>query len=352
MVSSVNYYSLIPQGRDIANELTKSTENTDIGYREDGYTEADRRAHAIVKNYYEKVHKENMSHSDPKSYIYDKYYNKYSSDFRTDMSEQQRRLAADQELLMLKTGKIDDSRASILRYDYALKDYKDLYNGPQNNLGYSRFSDSNIIKEKQYARTVINQQISQLFQKNGISIGGEDNFKFKIDPYSYEVSVEGNMDAQKKSLMEKLLNQGANGKNLWNHVWRSMHDADQKMVNSQISEEKQQHYALWHTIKQTTGYDVREATYKNGKYLLKDGTDLLAEYKEKESVVAGFEHFSGYLKKYVTSNGWDVTKDPVLEIGFDKNGLYDIGQEQGYGVTQSGWIQGDMRSQSFFDVSV
>ena len=45
-----------------------------------------------------------------------------------------------------------------------------------------------------------------------------------------------------------------------------------------------------------------------------------------------------------------VSKDPVLEIGFNKNGLYDIGQEQGYGVTQTSWIGAS--NLSVFDVSV
>lgn len=347
-VTKYDYYSKIPNGRDIVNNSTKSSPNTEIGYVSGEETEEDRIAHDIIKKHYEKVHRENISHSNPDTYIFDKYYNKHSPYFRSDMSEQQRMLAAHHEEKMLETNGKYDGGMCWLRYDYALKDYKGLYNGPKNDFGV--YNSLSKIKEKQYARTVINQQISKLFQKNGIEIGGEENFKFKIDPYSYEVSVEGNVDVQKQSLIEKLLNQGSNGENLWNHVWWSMHDVNQNMVNSQISKEKQEHFALWHTIKQTTGYDVREAVYKKGKYLLKDGTDLLAKYKEMEPVAAGFEDYSGYMKKYVTSSGWNMAKDPVLEIGFNKNGLYDIGQEQGYGVTQTSWI--DAANLSVFDVSV
>ena len=42
--------------------------------------------------------------------------------------------------------------------------------------------------------------------------------------------------------------------------------------------------------------------------------------------------------------------DLVLTIGFDSGGLYDIGQEKGYGTTQDMWIKGI--SQSMFEAKV
>ncbi len=43
-------------------------------------------------------------------------------------------------------------------------------------------------------------------------------------------------------------------------------------------------------------------------------------------------------------------KDLVLKIGFDSSGLYDIGQEKGYGAAQNMWMKGV--SQSMFEASV
>ena len=43
-------------------------------------------------------------------------------------------------------------------------------------------------------------------------------------------------------------------------------------------------------------------------------------------------------------------KDLVLKIGFDSGGLYDIGQEKGYGAAQNMWMKGV--SQSMFEASV
>ena len=40
----------------------------------------------------------------------------------------------------------------------------------------------------------------------------------------------------------------------------------------------------------------------------------------------------------------------VLKIGFDSSGLYDIGQEKGYGATQNMWMKGV--SQSMFEARV
>ena len=49
-------------------------------------------------------------------------------------------------------------------------------------------------------------------------------------------------------------------------------------------------------------------------------------------------------------NGWKKENDLVLKIGFDSSGLYDIGQERGYGATQNMWMKGI--SQSIFEASV
>ena len=42
--------------------------------------------------------------------------------------------------------------------------------------------------------------------------------------------------------------------------------------------------------------------------------------------------------------------DLVLKIGFDSSGLYDIGQEKGYGAAQNMWMKSV--SQSMFEARV
>ena len=138
---------------------------------------------------------------------------------------------------------------------------------------------------------------------------------FSIDPYTYQLTVSGNADRDTLSQIEKLLNEGDNAKNIWTHAWICMHDSDNEIVNSQANRTKANQYSLWHEVYETTGYEL----YSN-RWL---------EYAK---------------------NGWKKENDLVLKIGFDSSGLYDIGQERGYGATQNMWMKGI--SQSIFEASV
>ena len=76
---------------------------------------------------------------------------------------------------------------------------------------------------------------------------------------------------------------------------------------------------------------------------------LLALFKEKSKNGAGYELYSKRWLEYA-KNGWKKENDLVLKIGFDSSGLYDIGQEKGYGATQNMWMKGV--SQSMFEARV
>jgi hypothetical protein len=316
--------------------------DTTIGYQFDGLTEEDRLVRNVLKEHYNKVYQENLSHSDPMAYIRSKYCDVTSPNFCSYMTEDQRNIAYRNEKRMLETG--GKYTAGYSRYDYALRNYEGIYTGGSRSTGYQRNTD----KEKQYARSVINEQITQLLSKNGVSLEADDNLKFTIDPYTYRLTVSGNADSSKMSLIEKLLNEGDNAKNIWSHAWICMHDSDNEIVNSQASMKKVNQYSLWHELYNTTGYDIRNATYQNGTFVMEDGTDLLKLFKEKENS-AGYELFSNRLLEYA-KNGWNENNDLVLDIGFNSNGLYDIGQEKGYGVTQTAWIKG--MNTSIFDAKV
>ena len=138
---------------------------------------------------------------------------------------------------------------------------------------------------------------------------------FSIDPYTYQLTVSGNADRDTLSQIEKLLNEGDNAKNIWTHAWICMHDSDNEIVNSQANRTKANQYSLWHEVYETTGYEL----YSN--------------------------RWLQYAK-----NGWKKENDLVLKIGFDSSGLYDIGQEKGYGAAQNMWMKGV--SQSMFEARV
>ena len=206
MVTVNNYYNNIPVGRDLNNLPNTSGTGTTVGYQYDGLTEEDRFVQKVLQEHYDKVYKENLSHSDPMAYIESKYCDVTSPNFCSYMTEDQRSIAYRNEKRMLQTeGKYS---AGFARYDYALRNYKDVYTGASRSTGYIRNTD----KEKQYARSVVNQQISNLFSKNGISLSKQADLTFSIDPYTYQLTVSGNADRDTLSQIEKLLNEGDNAK--------------------------------------------------------------------------------------------------------------------------------------------
>ncbi len=94
------------------------------------------------------------------AYVRSKYCDVTSPNFCSEMTADQRSIAYCNEKRMLETG--GKHTAGFGRYDYALRNYKDLYiGGSRSNGGYVRNTD----KEKQYARSVVNQQISSLLSK-------------------------------------------------------------------------------------------------------------------------------------------------------------------------------------------
>ena len=206
MVTVNNYYNNIPVGRDLNNLPNTSSAGTTVGYQYDGLTEEDRFVQKVLQEHYDKVYKENLSHSDPMAYIESKYCDVTSPNFCSYMTEDQRSIAYRNEKRMLQTG--GKYSAGFARYDYALRNYKDVYTGGSRSVGYVRNTD----REKQYARSVVNQQISNLLSKNGISISKQADLVFSIDPYTYQLTVSGNADRDTLSQIEKLLNEGDNEK--------------------------------------------------------------------------------------------------------------------------------------------
>lgn len=340
--SNVDYYSKIPDSRD-ANLLPKdSSADTSVGYEYTGMTEEMRIGRKVMDEHYQREYKENLRQSDPYAYVHAKYFDKTSPHYRSGMTAEQRRFASITERRMLSTG--GKTMAGYASFDYSLRDYEGIYTGGKNK-EYIR----NTNKEKQYSRSVINQQICTLLAEHGIEITKQTDLKFQIDPYTYKLTVSGNADKDKLLTMEKILNMGDNAKNIWAHAWTCMHDSDNEIVNSQGSQTKAAQSSLWHEFYQTTGYDIRNVVYQDGTFVTEDGTDLLKLYKQKASNIAGMELYTERLLKFVR-NGWNTANDLNITIGFNSNGLYDMGQENGYGTNQTLWIKG--QTQSMFDAKI
>ena len=72
-VNNSDYYNNIPAGRDLNKLPNNFSAGTTVGYQYDGLTEEDRFVQKVLQEHYDKVYKENLSHSDPMAYIESKY---------------------------------------------------------------------------------------------------------------------------------------------------------------------------------------------------------------------------------------------------------------------------------------
>ena len=102
-VNNSDYYNNIPAGRDLNNLPNTSSTGTTVGYQYDGLTEEERFVQKVLQEHYDKVYKENLSHSDPMAYIESKYCDVTSPNFCSYMTEDQRSIAYRNEKRMLQT---------------------------------------------------------------------------------------------------------------------------------------------------------------------------------------------------------------------------------------------------------
>ena len=98
--------------------------------------------------------------------------------------------------------------ADLPKYDYALRNAMYIQVLQEVQVIYA------ILTRKNNMQEVVNQQISNLFSKNGISLSKQADLTFSIDPYTYQLTVSGNADRDTLSQIEKLLNEGDNAKYL------------------------------------------------------------------------------------------------------------------------------------------
>lgn len=138
-LNATDYYSQITVGRDLEKFPTGSDEDTKVGYQYDGLTEEDRLVRKILKEHYNKVYQENLSHSDPMAYIASKYCDVTSTNFCSYMTKDQRSIAYRNEKRMQESG--GKNTAGFGRYDYALRNYKELDTGGSADVGYRRNTD-------------------------------------------------------------------------------------------------------------------------------------------------------------------------------------------------------------------
>ena len=281
-----------------------------------------------LEEVYSKATKENKTFPNPEQHIRDKYFSQASPYYIEGLSRVEREVAHRHESDYLKYGKL----RNISAIDPNLKDLNSI-NG---------IVDS--VEKRAFDRDMVNEQFQQLLNKYGISIPKDSNLKFTIEPYDYKVTVSGLDDKNLSSLIEDVLNTGDNSEELFRHIQYSR--PTYLGTSEQFSEDKSMKYGIFHNVKELTGYDLRELENVDGKFLTKDGTDVIellrigvmnSKHISEEYKGVAFDSYSADLSE-VAKKGFENIEDLNLSIDYKNGSFYDVGQSETYGVGKRDWI--------------
>jgi len=182
-------------------------------------------------------------------------------------------------------------------------------------------------EKKSYNRQCVNNQINNIFANNGISqafIVGS-NFSFTINPYTYQLTVDGKADKSVISQMETLLNENGNSKELFFHILNSIGGVN-------VDKNVMAKYRAASMLREYTDLDIRDFTQTKDGLMDKDGNNILDIFKEKikesskvplEFKNVAYDNFAEYIKQ-ITATNVNSIEDMYLSIGFENRQLKDI----------------------------
>ena len=291
------------------------TAGTQINAKTSEYMSTGKAFREALTEKYSKLAAEAKTHSNPENYIHSKYFDKSSEYYETNLTDTERRIAYNYEMQMCRTGKINGVN------------YQDsLFRGIEVD-GDSVDSD-----KIQFERALINSQISNILKQAGVDTSSiTKDCTFTVDPYSYEITVDG-VDEETKVLMQNALNVGNNGKNLYKHIYYC--STQDGCESSQVTEESKMKYEAYHQVYSYTGYGLDKLEEKNGTYYTESGEnilDLVDSAVESSGKVP--KEFKQQMKNWIhdlvstiSTRGWNNVPDMTLSILYGKSGLKDMNQ--------------------------
>ena len=312
--SSIDLEAYIASARKTNQELIANA-GTEINAKTSGYMSTGKAFREALTEKYSKLAAEAKSHSNPEDYIRGKYFDKGSDYYENNLTETERRISYNYEMEMYKDGKINGVN------------YQDsLFRGVEVD-GYSVDSD-----KIQFERGLINAQISNILNQAGIDSSSlSENCTFSVDPYNYEITVNGT-SVEQKTLMENALNVGDNGKNLFKHIYYCA--TQDGCESSQVKTESKMKFEAYQQVYSFTGYKLNELEEKNATYYTDEGKnilDLTDETVENSSNVPN--DFKQQMKNWIhelvsgiSIKGWNNVPDMTLSILYGKKGLEDMNQ--------------------------
>lgn len=265
------------------------------------------------------------SQSDPTAYIQDKYCNKNSPYYVSDLTDEERKTAYSNEMSMLNYGCINDGSMN-----------DSLFRGITIN------GQDEVENQKTFNRQVTNSEINNLFKENGVNVPNENKLNFSIDPYSYELTVSGTDNKELKEKIESIFNSSDNAKELYNHILSSSSQSD-VVKSTQYTQDGFTKLNLYHEVLTVTGIDIRDLDEKDGSYYTKDGQNITDIFNSKLEDMAenGNPHvpkkYTGACEEYVAgmvkeiaTKGWKNIPDMPLSISYDNGKLQDSFQNVNY----------------------
>jgi hypothetical protein len=204
-------------------------------------------------------------------------------------------------------------------------------------------------------RRAVNGQLNDLFQRNGIIIPENLRLSFTIDFY-HRLRVTGTDDEDLIRQIEDVLNMNGNSSRLWGHIFESLRSAHYittaEPPSGQLSNGFERAFWLDSMLQQYTGYSLRhDLEIVDGKFLTKNGEDILELVSN-----LGDRHIAAYLigelAWMINAGGPGNMPDLTLTIDFENGRLFDVGQKNGYGPGQTGWIDklaGTMHDESLLE---
>ncbi|MEC3590896.1 DUF4885 family protein [Bacillus pumilus] len=273
-------------------------------------TESDRRM-KILDEKYQKINEQNKRFKDPHGHIFDKYRNKHSPYFRSDLTKPEREAAYSIEIGWANngTGGHYNSNDAAFRHEKR----------------YDPTQES--VEKKMLNRQKVNEQLQALFSTNGLNIPKNTNLTFTIDPNHFKLVVGGSTDESLTKQIEDLLNTTNNTRELFFHIMKSRNDDSTQFTPDTLAK-----FHLVNQIKTVTGYNLKDLSIVNGQFVTDKGTNIFDIYKEEllknpytaENARIAASHYGAQLFD-LAKNGFDSIPDLVLSIGYQNDSLYDIG---------------------------
>lgn len=283
----------------------------------------------VIDEHYAKVNEENKKFDNPSQHIWDKYYNTKSPYYVKGLTQLEREICSEAEERVLL-----GLSAAVNSYDPVI----------QKTFGGGIMNDAEWNDE---VRNDINYSVNQLFEENGIAIPEGTDLRLRVDPYEYKIHVSGVDDALARQ-MEQVLNQGKNGKYLYEHlrwcnpVYNGFEQPKQYLYDTAYQEKA----VIWHFVNELTGFDMRKLENKDGIIYTPDGQNLWDVVTERYHEMRANREIddlpmSSLYKDYkvFVKEGWTNEEERGLTIGYKNGSLYDIDTDYGYGPGQRNWLE-------------